>query len=339
MANFLLPQLNAEGPDYAGSFMRGMQLPYAIQGMQGRNEFMNAEMEKRKAIKAYAETGDINALKGAPETYIHMKGMERQEQQQDLGRDKLALEVGKISLPFLKANPTVAYWDDFRNTINRISPRAGQMLPALKTSEEITAYIEKAEQAFMNPKDRAALGRPAKPVIEKRFNLATGLDEYVEQTPEGGWKPFGGMKKETESEKGEFNRLIEFHQRIRGTEGTEESLKDLADKFNRRGLNLNNDVNFQATKQAAISLSRNVDFNTLDPSNPVDAAKREKMLIDETRRLKAGMTGQGGGKVTPPSYPATIQKADGVYTKTDQVDPRTGKPIYKGPNGELVLPK
>ncbi len=115
----------------------------------------------------------------------------------------------------------------------------------------------------------------------------------------GQWEPFGGLAKETESEKGEFNRLIEFHQQVRpGVEATEDSLKDLADKFNRRGLNLNNDVNFQATKQAAISLSRNVEFNTLDPSNPGDAAKREKMLIDETRRLKAGMTGQGPGKST-----------------------------------------
>lgn len=339
MVNFLLPQLNAQGPDYAGSFMQGLQIPYAIQGMQGRNELMNLEREKRKAIKEYAETGDINTLKRAPETYIHMRKLEKEEKTQDLGLQKLGFELGKAWLPYLKANPTVENYQEVSGILTTKFGLSKSNFPPLETPEQITAHIEKIEQAMMSPKDRAAMG-PKAPTVKEYYDEKTGLKRKGQWTPETGWQPFGGLAKETEEQKGEYNRLIEFHNKIReGQEITEDSLADLSNKFNKRGLNLNNSVDFQAAKQASISLSRNLDFNTLDPSKPEHAAKREQMLIDETARLKRGMTGQGGRKVIPPSYPATIQKADGVYTKTDQVDPRTGKPIYKAPNGELVLPK
>ena len=120
---------------------------------------------------------------------------------------------------------------------------------------------------------------------------------------------FWGMEKEPESLKGEYNRLMEFHENIRpGVEKNEESLKDLFDKFNKRGINLNNNVDYQATKQASITLSRNMEFNTLDPSNPKEAAQREKMLIDETARLKRGMTGRQSSQPAPVSSEEAMQE-------------------------------
>jgi len=264
--------------------------------------------------------------------------MESKEKQQDLGLQKLGLEVAKQSVPYLLANPTPENYRDFAKTMTDKFKIPPHYFPPLDTPEKITAHITKLQDMALSPKDRAALRTPKITNIPIGENIQpTAIYPGGEMTPVG---PGGPRWSPQEGGKGEFGRLIEFHQQIRpDIEPTEESLKDLFDKFNRRGLNLNNDVNFQATKQASISLSQNIEFNTLDPSNPQDAAKREKMLIDETKRLKRGMTGQVGKTVTPPSYPATIQKADGVYTKTGQVDPATGKPIYKAPNGELVLPK
>ncbi len=297
MANFLLPQLNAEGPDYAGSFMRGMQIPYAFQQMQGRSELMNTELEKRKAIKAYAETGDINALKRSPETYIHMRKLEKEEKTQDLGLQKLGLEIAKQSVPYLLANPTPENYQDLANTMTSKFKIPASYFPPLKTSEEISAHITKLQEMALKPSERQAL-LPKAPEIKEQFDPGTGLKQKMQfNRTTGQWEPFGGLAKDTEEgltdrPKALWNLFTRLNP---GKEPTQEDLKQLGQDLYQRGLPLDTQLDMKYLERATALVKDSPSYQIAEPDEKL------RIVSDMAKKLKGKGAGKTFGKTPSPT--------------------------------------